>query len=148
MEIVKEVGNDELRVVFLRDEQSTLLEALVIKDFGEEKYKKLKKYIKEKLGEEFTSIINIDGSKALAKVLSVSADLIGNTMMSDIINMEIEKVESWMNSGAIKELADKVITEGKAAKSKRRSKRSKKSKTKAKKSRSKRRRRSRRSKSS
>lgn len=150
MEVIREFSNEELKVLFLKDDQSSLLEALIIKDFGEEKYKKLRKYIKEKLGEEFTSIMNINGSKALVKVLSISTDLIGNVMMSDIVNMEIEKVENWINNGVIKELVNKVVTEEKATKSKRRksrkSKKKSKSKTKSKKRKSKRR--SRRSKSS
>ncbi|WP_252900384.1 hypothetical protein [Vulcanisaeta sp. JCM 14467] len=115
MDVIKEVGNDDLKFIFIKDDQSTLAEALYIKDFSEEKYKKLKKYIKEKLGEEFTSIISLDRGKALARVLLISVDQVGQSMINDVIDNEISKVDSWISNGVIKELIDKVVSETKKA---------------------------------
>ncbi|GAB6943663.1 hypothetical protein [Vulcanisaeta sp. JCM 14467] len=128
MDVIKEVGNDDLKFIFIKDDQSTLAEALYIKDFSEEKYKKLKKYIKEKLGEEFTSIISLDRGKALARVLLISVDQVGQSMINDVIDNEISKVDSWISNGVIKELIDKVVSETKKARKTKKSRKKRKSK--------------------
>ena len=120
MDVIREVGNDDLKFIFIRDDQSTLAEALYVKDFSEEKYKRLRKYIKERLGEEFTSIISLDQGKALARVLLIGVDQVGQSMINDVIDNEVGKVNSWVSNGIIKELIDKVLGEVREAKKARR----------------------------
>ncbi|GAB6947390.1 hypothetical protein JCM16161A_15200 [Vulcanisaeta sp. JCM 16161] len=138
MDVIREVGNDDLRFIFIKDEQAVLVEALYIKGFSEEKYKKLRRYIKEKLGEEFSGIINLNSGKALARVLLVSMDQVGQSFVNDVIDNEVSKVDSWISNGVIKELIDKVSSEVKETKRRaRKKKKSRKSKKKAGKSTSK-----------
>ncbi|MCG2863411.1 MAG: hypothetical protein L7H10_03825 [Vulcanisaeta sp.] len=116
MEVIKEVGGDDIKVVFIRDDQNVVLEALYVKGFSEDKYKKLKKYIKEKLGEEFPSIVSIDTGKALGRALLIGADLVNNSLINDVVELESDKVSRWINDGVLKELVDKVASETKGAK--------------------------------
>ena len=128
VDVIREVGNDDLKFIFIRDDQATLVEALYIKGFSEEKYKKLKRYIKDRLGEEFTGIINLDSGKALARVLLISTDQVSQSMINDVVDNEISKVDSWISNGVIKELVDKVVSETKRTKKTKKSRRKKKSK--------------------
>ncbi len=124
--MIREVGSDDLRFIFIKDDQSTLVEALYVKGFSEEKYRKLRRYIRERLGEEFTGMINLDPGKALAKVLLVGTDHVGQSLINDVIDNEVSKANSWVSSGIIKELIDKVSSEVKEVKKARRKARKKK----------------------
>ncbi|WP_069807008.1 hypothetical protein [Vulcanisaeta thermophila] len=123
MEVLREFSNGDLRVLFLRENQSVLVEALIINGFSEEKYRKLMKQIKEKLGEEFMGVININDSKALVRALSVGVDLMSDVTINDVINMEVNKISNWLSSGVIKELIEKAISEAKKKKARRKTKR-------------------------
>lgn len=138
VESIREVGGDGVKVVFLRDDQNALLEALYIEGFSEEKYRRLRRYIKERLGEEFSGIVDIGSGKALGKVLLMGVDLVGQALINDIIELEAEKASRWLEGGTIKELVDKVLSEVKEAKKTKKSKRKRrKKKSKRSKSRSK-----------
>nr|KJR71295.1 MAG: hypothetical protein TU36_08735 [Vulcanisaeta sp. AZ3] len=133
MELIKEVGDEELKFIFLKDDKNTLLEALYVKEFNEERYRKLRRYIREKLGEEFQRTISIGSNKALGKVLLISTDLVKQTIINDVVDMEAEKISKWLESGVIKELISKVSSEVKKTKKKKaKKKRSKSKKSKAK----------------
>ncbi|WP_054842158.1 hypothetical protein [Vulcanisaeta distributa] len=128
MDVIREVSNDDFRFIFIKDEQAALVEVLYVKGFSEEKYKKLRKYIKDRLGEEFSGIISLDSGKALAKVLLVGTDQVGQSLINDVVDNEVSKVDSWISNGIIKELIDKVSSEVKETKKKK--KKSRKSKRK------------------
>ncbi|ADN50310.1 hypothetical protein [Vulcanisaeta distributa] len=128
MDVIREVGNDDLKFIFIKDESAALVEALYVKGFSEERYKKLRRYIKERLGEEFSGVINLDSGKALVKVLLIGVDQVGQSLINDVVDNEISKVDSWMSNGVIKELIDKVVSEAKEAKKTKKSRRKKKSK--------------------
>ena len=128
VDVIKEVGNDDVRLIFIRDDQNFLVESLFIKGFNEEKYKKLRRYVKEKLGEEFTGIVSLDTGKALTKVLLLGMDQVGQSIVNDVINVEEEKFNSWISNGVLKELIDKVNGEVSSAKKKSRKSRKRKSK--------------------
>ncbi len=132
MDVIREVGNDDLKFIFIKDESAALVEALYVKGFSEERYKKLRRYIKERLGEEFSGVINLDSGKALVKVLLIGADQVGQSLINDVVDNEISKVDSWMSNGVIKELIDKVVSEAKKTKKSRRKKKSKKTRAKSK----------------
>ncbi|BDR92033.1 hypothetical protein [Vulcanisaeta souniana] len=137
MDVIKDIGGDDLKFIFAKDEQMYLLETLYVRGFSEEKYRKLRKYIREKLGEEFSSIVSLDGNKALAKVLLVGVDQVGQSLINDLVDNEIGKANSWIEGGIIKELVDKAaseVEETRKARSKSRKKgRRKKSRSKGKK---------------
>ena len=136
MDVVKDVGGDNLKFIFVKDEQMYLLEALYVNGFSEEKYRKLRRYIREKLGEEFSGIVSLDGNKALAKVLLIGVDQVGQSLINDLVDNEISKVNSWIEGGIIKELVDKASSEveetRKARSRSRRKSRRKKSRSKSK----------------
>ncbi|MFP3159967.1 MAG: hypothetical protein RXQ95_00900 [Vulcanisaeta sp.] len=132
MEVIKEVGGDDIKVMFVKDDQNAVLEALYVKGFSEDRYRKLRRYIKERLGEEFTGILNMDTGKALSKVLLISADLVNNLLVSDVIELEIDKTGRWIEDGILSELVNKVVSEVKEAKKAKRRKARRKRKRKAK----------------
>ncbi|WP_054853423.1 hypothetical protein [Vulcanisaeta distributa] len=126
MDVIKEVSNDVLRLAFIKDNQSFLLEVLRIDGFNEESYRRLRRYIKERLGEEFSGIISLESGKALAKVLLVGADQVGQSLINDVIDNELNKVNSWISSGGvIKEIIDKVSGELKETRKSRKSRKKK-----------------------
>ncbi|WP_054858014.1 hypothetical protein [Vulcanisaeta sp. JCM 16159] len=125
MDVIKEVSNDVLRLAFIKDNQSFLLEVLRIDGFNEESYRRLRRYIKERLGEEFSSIISLESGKALAKVLLIGADQVGQSLINDVIDNELNKVNSWISSGVIKEIIDKVSGELKETRKSRKSRKKK-----------------------
>jgi hypothetical protein len=118
VELIKEVGGEELKFIFLKDDKNALLEALYVKEFNEERYRKLRRYVREKLGEEFQRTISIGSNKALGKVLLISTDLVKQTIINDVVDMEAEKISKWLESGVIKELISKVSSEVKKTKKK------------------------------
>ncbi len=125
VDVIKEVSNDVLRLAFIKDNQSFLLEVLRIDGFNEESYRRLRRYIKERLGEEFSSIISLESGKALAKVLLIGADQVGQSLINDVIDNELNKVNSWISSGVIKEIIDKVSGELKETRKSRKSRKKK-----------------------
>jgi hypothetical protein len=76
----------------------------------------LRRYIKERLGEEFTGILNMDTGKALSKVLLISADLVNNLLVSEVIGLETDKASRWIEDGILSELVNKVVSEVKETK--------------------------------
>jgi hypothetical protein len=123
VDVIKEIGGDDLKFIFIRDEPTFILEALYVKGFSEEKYRKLRKYIKEKLNEEFSGIITLNTGKALTKVLLVGGDQVGQSLINDLIDNEASKISMWISNGVIKELVDKVSSEVEETKKIRKSRR-------------------------
>lgn len=116
MEVIKEVGGDDIKVMFVKDDQNSVLEALYVKGFSEDRYRKLRRYIKERLGEEFTGMLNMDTGKALSKVLLISADLVNNLLVSEVIGLETDKASKWIEGGILSDLVNKVVSEVEEAK--------------------------------
>jgi len=113
-----------LKLILAKDD-FFLVCALVVDDFGESEYKKLRRYLKEKFGEEF-SLSRINGSLSLVKVIMVGLDHVSPVMIQEVLKNEMEKTKLWVSNSlvdTVESITKETKPEAKPGAKKRRSKR-------------------------